>query len=84
LAQNGSGAVAFVADDGPGVPAEHRDLIFRRFYRTAPSANIPGHGLGLPLAAAVADLHGIALSAEDNAPGLRMRIGFSAMTRWVA
>src|SRR5215510_9397684 len=84
LAQNGSGAVAFVADDGPGVPAEDRDLIFRRFYRTAPSAKIPGHGLGLSLAAAVADLHGIALSAEDNAPGLRMRIGFNEMTRSAA
>jgi signal transduction histidine kinase len=78
LAENESGAVAFVADNGPGVPAGHRDLIFRRFYRLAISSKTPGHGLGLPLAAAVAELHGITLSAEDNAPGLRMRINFGA------
>ncbi|MGH6826096.1 ATP-binding protein [Methyloceanibacter sp.] len=78
VAENESGAVAFVADDGPGVPAADRDLIFRRFYRSARSTTTPGHGLGLALAAAVADLHGMTLTAEDNAPGLRMRISLRA------
>jgi signal transduction histidine kinase len=78
VAENESGAVAFVADDGPGVPAADRDLIFRRFYRSAHSTTTPGHGLGLALAAAVADLHGMTLTAEDNAPGLRMRISLRA------
>jgi signal transduction histidine kinase len=78
LAESDSNTVAFVADNGPGVPAEDCDLIFRRFYRSARSAKKPGHGLGLSIAAAVADLHGIALKAEDNKPGLRMRVSFSA------
>jgi signal transduction histidine kinase len=77
LAKNEAGTVAFVADNGPGIPAGDRDLIFRRFYRLARSAKTPGHGLGLSIAAAVADLHGITLSAEDNKPGLRMRVSFS-------
>ena len=79
LGKNDSGTVAFVADDGPGVPAGDRDLIFRRFYRSECSAKTPGHGLGLSIAAAIADLHGITLSAEDNEPGLRVRVGFSTI-----
>jgi signal transduction histidine kinase len=78
LAESDSNTVAFVADNGPGVPPGDRDLIFRRFYRLARSAKTPGHGLGLSIAAAVADLHGIALSAEDNKPGLRIRVSFGA------
>jgi signal transduction histidine kinase len=78
LAESDSNAIAFVADNGPGVPAGDRDLIFRRFYRLARSAKTPGHGLGLSVAAAVADLHGITLSAEDNKPGLRIRVSFGA------
>jgi len=73
-----SNAVAFVADNGPGVPTGDRDLIFRRFYRSECSARTPGHGLGLSIAAAIADLHGITLSAEDNKPGLRIRVSFGA------
>ena len=78
LAESDSDAVAFVADNGPGVPAGDRELIFRRFYRSECSAKTPGHGLGLSIAAAVADLHGITLNAEDNKPGLRIRVSFGA------
>lgn len=78
LAKSDSTTIAFVADNGPGVPAGDRDLIFRRFYRLACSAKTPGHGLGLSIAAAVADLHGITLNAEDNKPGLRIRVSFGA------
>jgi hypothetical protein len=35
-----------------------------------------GNGLGLSLVAAVADLHGMKLTASDNAPGLRMTLTF--------
>lgn len=47
-----------VSDDGPGVPAEAREKVLRRFYRLDASRSTPGHGLGLALVAAVADLHG--------------------------
>jgi len=34
----------------------------------------PGSGLGLSLVAAIAQLHGFALSLEDAGPGLRVRL----------
>jgi signal transduction histidine kinase len=69
-------AVASVADNGLGIPEIDRERVFRRFYRLERSIGTPGNGLGLSLVAAVADLHGIKLSAEDNAPGLRLTMAF--------
>ena len=37
-----------------------------------------GSGLGLALVRAVADLHGLAISLEDAAPGLRVRVALAA------
>jgi len=76
LADCGSHFVASVTDDGPGVPEMERERIFRRFYRLEQSSSKPGHGLGLALVAAVAELHGMHLTAEDNGPGLRMTMMF--------
>jgi signal transduction histidine kinase len=67
-----------VSDDGPGVPAADRELIFRRFYRSARSQGTPGAGLGLALVKAIADLHGARLSIADNAPGLSVAVEFGA------
>jgi signal transduction histidine kinase len=61
-----------VADDGPGAPEAERRRIFERFYRLDAARSTPGDGLGLSLVAAIAELHGMAYAAEDNAPGLRM------------
>lgn len=58
-----------VADNGPGVAPGERDKIFRRFYRCAGHTGIPGHGLGLSMAATIAELHGFALRLEDNELG---------------
>ena len=69
-------AVATVADNGLGVPEADRDRVFRRFYRLERSIRTPGNGLGLSLVAAVAELHGVKLNAEDNRPGLRMTMTF--------
>jgi signal transduction histidine kinase len=76
LVNGGSHAVASVADDGPGVPRAERERIFRRFYRLERSMRTPGSGLGLSMVAAVADLHGVRLSVDDNHPGLRMTMAF--------
>ena len=65
-----------VADTGPGVPAEHRELVLERFARLESSRNTPGSGLGLSLVAAVAGLHQAALRLTDNAPGLRVTLAF--------
>jgi signal transduction histidine kinase len=70
-------AVARVSDDGPGVPREEHERLFRRLYRREASRTQPGYGLGLSLAAAVAELHGAAIHIRDGAgPGLSVEIAF--------
>jgi signal transduction histidine kinase len=63
-----------VADNGPGVASSELDSIFERFYRAEPSRRSAGTGLGLSLVAAIAELHGLASSAFDNGPGLRIEV----------
>jgi signal transduction histidine kinase len=49
-----------VIDDGPGVPAEHVERIFDRFYRVddSRSRTTGGAGLGLAIARQLVELHG--------------------------
>ncbi|MDE1896129.1 MAG: HAMP domain-containing histidine kinase [Rhodospirillales bacterium] len=47
-----------ITDDGCGIPAEAENLVLRRFYRVDAARQRPGYGLGLPLAQAIAGLHG--------------------------
>ena len=61
-----------ISDDGPGVPTAERQHIFERFYRLDAARATAGDGLGLSLVAAIADLHALKVSAEDNHPGLRL------------
>ncbi|WFU73920.1 HAMP domain-containing sensor histidine kinase [Bradyrhizobium sp. CB2312] len=70
------GADIAIADDGPGIPAEQRDHVFKRFTRLEQSRYTPGNGLGLSLVAAVARLHGAEITLHDNAPGLTVRLSF--------
>jgi signal transduction histidine kinase len=60
-----------VRDGGPGIPESDRTHVIERFVRLEQSRTMPGSGLGLSLAAAVARLHGGELKLEDNAPGLK-------------
>ena len=76
LAGSARGAVAVVADSGPGIPKDERENVFRRFYRLERERSSPGHGLGLSLVRAIADLHGAAVTLSDNGPGLRVSIAF--------
>jgi signal transduction histidine kinase len=59
-----------VGDRGPGIPEGERGRAVERFVRLEKSRTIPGSGLGLSLASAVAHLHGGELRLEDHAPGL--------------
>lgn len=68
--------VGTVGDTGPGVPADERDKVFRRFYRLDSSRTTTGSGLGLSLVTAIAELHEIVVTLADNAPGLRVTLDF--------
>jgi signal transduction histidine kinase len=70
------GPTLSVIDDGPGVPEAERERLFDRFYRLERSRSTPGSGLGLALVAAVAKLHGAAVSLEAAGPGLEARVSF--------
>ena len=49
-----------VDDDGPGIPSEKREIVFRPFLRLDPSRNQdqPNTGLGLAIARDIARVHG--------------------------
>ncbi|MFE3449466.1 sensor histidine kinase [Nonomuraea sp. NPDC059194] len=68
VARDGPDAVVEVADDGPGIPADQREAVFRRFTRldTARSRDIGGTGLGLPIARDIATAHGGTLQVADS------------------
>jgi signal transduction histidine kinase len=71
----GPGApVIEITDNGPGIPEAERALVTQRFYRSQRDRHVQGHGLGLSLVAAVADLHGFTLSIQDASPGTTVRI----------
>jgi signal transduction histidine kinase len=79
VTRRGSHVLVHVRDDGPGIPAEEREKVFRRLYRLDRSRTTPGSGLGLSLVKAVADLHGAAIVLEDRSPGLGVTVSFPAV-----
>jgi signal transduction histidine kinase len=77
LKRDANGPVGMVSDTGPGIPPETRDKVFQRFFRLERSRSTAGSGLGLSLVAAIADIHGIAVTLSDNEPGLKVRLDFA-------
>lgn len=60
-----------VTDHGEGIPEADRQRAMERFVRLEASRTLPGSGLGLSLASAVAVLHRGELRLGDAAPGLQ-------------
>lgn len=57
----------FVKDDGAGIPAEHQDKIWQRFYQADPSrTGDSGIGLGLSMVKKIAELHGGYMSLDSG------------------
>ena len=55
----------FVADDGPGIPADERDRLFESGYSTATD----GTGFGLAIVRRAADAHGWRVDVTDSESG---------------
>jgi signal transduction histidine kinase len=68
--REGDAILLSVTDHGPGIPEADRKHAVERFVRLEASRTLPGSGLGLSLASAVATLHGGELRLGDAHPGL--------------
>jgi signal transduction histidine kinase len=77
--EDGGWAVLTVTDDGPGIPPEDAERVFRRFARLDDArdragedrAGEQGAGLGLAIVRSTAEAHGGTVSLGDAGPGLR-------------
>jgi signal transduction histidine kinase len=69
--RDAEGVKLSVIDHGIGIPEADRQRAMERFVRLEASRTLPGSGLGLSLASAVAVLHGGALRLDDAQPGVR-------------
>ncbi len=78
-------AAVEIADNGPGIPPEHRDKIFDRFYRIdeGRSRESGGTGLGLAIAKWGAEAHGGQLDLRCPSAGgciFRLRLPIAGRT----
>ena len=76
-ARRGDGVEITIDDDGPGIPPDMREDVFRPFFRLESSRNpeTGGIGLGLTIARDVARGHGGDLTLHDSPHGgLRARL----------
>ena len=73
--------VVIVDDDGPGVPFEEQEAVFKPFYRLDNERNLneSGTGLGLPIARDIARSHGGDIALSDSPlGGLRVTVTIPA------
>jgi signal transduction histidine kinase len=69
--------VLAVSDEGPGLPPDQLGRVFGRFVRYERGGSTPpvrGHGLGLAICQAIAELHGGAIRAENRPGGRGLRV----------
>ena len=62
------GGTVLVLDEGPGIKADERELIFRRFWRRD-RRRTEGAGLGLSIVQRIADAHAATISVENRPTG---------------
>ena len=69
VTREGEWARVVVADDGPGIPAAERELVFQRFYKKDLARAGGGAGLGLAIARWIAEQHHGRIIAADGRAG---------------
>ena len=77
--REGDSVLLSVTDHGSGIPEADRKHAIERFVRLEASRTLPGSGLGLSLASAVATLHGGELRLGDAHPGLIATLAIPAL-----
>jgi len=81
--RNGEGILFTVADNGPGIPAEYHEVIFRKFERVK-NPNIPrtrSSGLGLAFCKLAIDAHGGRIWVQSAGEGKGSAFHFSLPNR---
>jgi signal transduction histidine kinase len=81
--RDGDGILFTVADNGPGIPQEYHEVIFRKFER-AKSPNMPrtrSSGLGLAFCKLVVDAHGGRIWVQSAGEGKGSAFHFSLPTK---
>jgi two-component system sensor histidine kinase TctE len=73
LGLDGDSVFVDVEDNGMGVPAAERDLVFARFYRVL-GTDSEGSGLGLAIVREIAELHNGAVELMASQQGARFRV----------
>jgi signal transduction histidine kinase len=76
VARDGADATVSVIDEGPGIPPEHRERIFDRFYRVdeGRSRGMGGTGLGLAIAKWAVEANGGRISVDSAGRGSVFRM----------
>ncbi len=77
LFEDATGVTVRIADNGPGIPWEFREDVFKRFYRPEDTRE-SGSGLGLSIVKRIADLHHAVIHLDESSSnGLQVDIRFS-------
>ena len=80
IVRRDNGTDLVVEDNGPGLPAEERERVLDRFYRSG-EPQAPGSGLGLAIVKSIATLHGanVTLSQSLTLGGLQVTVHFKPL-----
>jgi two-component system sensor histidine kinase ChvG len=77
LSGDNNHALVSIADEGPGIPEEHRERIFTRFfsYRPEPSQQGDHTGLGLAIVKAIVEAYNGSITVTNREPrGAKFRV----------
>ena len=79
---NDQGYEFTVADDGPGIPEEHRERIFRIFQTLKPRDEVEGSGMGLSIVKKILENYQCHITVQNNSPrGTRMSFTWPKETK---